>query len=258
MPSDISREAILQGLNTRFIGNNVLYYQSIPSTMDIAKQAAKEGASEGTIIVAEKQTKGKGRLGRTWINPQGVIALSVILRPTMDDLLRLTMVASLATSLAIEKATGLYTTIKWPNDVLIKGKKVSGILTQSALKKQYVDWAVIGIGINVNFDPNSYPEIAYSATSISNELGREFSELKILLHLLYEIETYYTSLLKGHPIHEEWQSRLETLGKHVRVKTEKDILEGLAESVDADGALLLRLENGILMCITAGDVTLHA
>lgn len=225
--------------------------------MDIAKKQAIKGASEGTIVVAEEQTKGKGRLGRYWINPKGVIALSIVLRPEMSTLLRLTMMASLATSRAIEKSTGLTTTIKWPNDVLINGKKVSGILTQSALRKQSVDWAVIGIGINANFDPSSYPEITETATSLSSEMGRDVSQLDLLLSVLHEIEECYFELNRGDPVHEKWQDRLETLGKTVRVKSGKHIMEGLAESVDKDGALMLRQDDGKLIQITAGDVTLR-
>jgi len=225
--------------------------------MDIARKAAREGASEGTIVVAEEQTAGRARLGRVWINPPGVIAVSVILHPEMSQLLRLTMVASLATSRSIEQATGLRSTIKWPNDVLINGKKVSGILTESALRGQSVDWAIIGIGINVNFDPEAYPEIANIATSLSAEMGREVSQLNVLLHLLSEIELLYLALRRGEPIDEEWRCKLETLGKVVQVKTGTQVEKGYAEGVDNDGALLLRRSDGSLARIIAGEVTLH-
>lgn len=257
MGSDLSRDAILQRLTTQFVGRNLLYYPITSSTMDVAKKAAREGASEGTTVVAEEQTEGRARLGRSWINPRGVIAISIILRPEMSQLLRLTMVASLATSRAIERATGLKSTIKWPNDVLINSKKVSGILTESALRGQSVDWAVIGIGINVNFDPKAFPEIAGIATSLSNELGREVSQLDVLLSLLREIELFYLALRRGEPIHEEWRSCLETLGKVVQVKSGNDVEEGYAESVDSDGSLLLRRPDGSLARFITGEVTLR-
>jgi BirA family biotin operon repressor/biotin-[acetyl-CoA-carboxylase] ligase len=167
------------------------------------------------------------------------------------------MVAALATSRCIEKATGLKTTIKWPNDVLVKGKKISGILTESALRGQSVDWAVIGIGINVNFDPKAYPEIADIATSLSVELGKEVSQLEVLLHLLNEVEFFYLALRRDEPVHEEWRSKLETLGKVVQVKTGTDVEKGYAESVDEDGALMLRRSDGTLVRIVAGEVTLR-
>jgi len=254
--SNLSRDAILQRLKTKFVGRNLLYYPSVTSTMDVARKAANEGASEGTTVVAEEQTKGRARMGRAWINPRGVIAVSIILRPEMRQLLRLTMVASLATSHCIEQATGLETTIKWPNDVLVKGKKVSGILTESALRGQSVDWAIIGIGINANFDPKAYPELANIATSLSLELGREVSQLDIVLHLLHEMELYYLALRSDEPIHEEWQNRLETLGKTIKVKSGEGMEEGYAESVDSDGTLLLRRSDGTLVRFVTGEVTL--
>jgi BirA family biotin operon repressor/biotin-[acetyl-CoA-carboxylase] ligase len=175
----------------------------------------------------------------------------------MSQLLRLTMVASLATSRAIERATGLKSTIKWPNDVLINSKKVSGILTESALRGQSVDWAVIGIGINVNFDPKAFPEIADIATSLSNELSKEVSQLDVLLSLLREIELFYLALRRGEPIHEEWRSCLETLGRMVQVKSGNDVEEGYAESVDSDGSLLLRRPDGSLARFITGEVSLR-
>ncbi len=255
--SDISPEAVSRRLTTRFVGRNFFYYPSVTTTMDVARKAAKEGASEGTVIVAEEQTDGKARLGRTWINPPGVVAVSVILRPEMSQLIRLTMVAALATSRCIEKATGLNTTIKWPNDILIRGRKVSGILSESTLRGQSVDWAVIGIGINVNFDPKDYPEIADIATSLSVELDKEVSRLEVLLHLLNEVEFFYLALRRGEPVHEEWRSKLETLGKVAQVKAGNDIEKGYAESVDEDGALMLRRPDGTLARIVAGEITLR-
>jgi len=257
MGSDISKDAVLQGLTTRFIGRNLAYYTTVSSTQDMAREAAKKGAPEGTTIIAEEQTQGKARLGRTWVNPPGVMATSVILHPEMSRLLRLTMVASLATSRCIEKATGLTTAIKWPNDVLINGKKVSGILCESALRGQSVDWAIMGIGINVNFDPRAFPEIADTATSLSSELGQDVSQLKVLLNLLHEIEQLYLALWEGEPIHVEWGSRLETLGKQVEVTSGTHVEAGYAESVDSDGTLLLRRPDGTLVPIIAGEVTLR-
>lgn len=255
--SDISPETVSQRLSTRFVGRNFLYYPSVTSTMDVARKVAGEGAEEGTVIVADEQTVGRARLGRTWINPPGVLAVSIILRPEMSQLIRLSMIASLATSRCIEKATGLKTAIKWPNDVLVNGKKISGILLESALRGQSVDWAVVGIGINVNFDPKTYPEIADIATSLCVELGKEVSQLSILIHLLEEIERLYLALREGVPVYQEWRSKLETLGKVVNVKTGTDIERGLAESVDEDGALMLRRSDGTATRILAGEVTLR-
>lgn len=225
--------------------------------MDVARKFAKEGVKEGTVVVAEEQTVGRARLGRAWINPPGVLAASIILHPEMSQLIRLSMIGSLATSRCIEKATGLSTTIKWPNDVLVRRKKISGILLESALRGQSVDWAVIGIGINVNFDPKNYAEIADIATSLSVELGKEISPLNVLIHLLTETEQLYLALRKGEPVYQEWRAKLETLGKEVQVKTGTEVEKGLAESVDEDGALMLRRSDGNLIRIVAGEVTLR-
>lgn len=255
--SDISPEAVRRRLTTEFVGRNFLYFPSVTSTMDVARQAAREGAEEGTVIVAEEQTVGRARLGRAWINPPGVLATSIILRPQTGQLIRLSMIGSLATSRCIEKSTGLETTIKWPNDVLVKGKKISGILLESVLRGQSADWAVIGIGINVNFDPKNYPEIADIATSLSVELCKHVSPLDVLVHLLTETEQLYLALRRGEPVCRVWRDKLETLGKMVHVKTGEDVEKGYAESVDDDGALMLRRLDGSLVRIVAGEVTLR-
>lgn len=256
MNSDISPASILQNLTTSIIGQHIRYYHTIPSTMDTAKKAARQGAAEGTIVIAEEQTAGRGRLGRSWLSPRGGIALSIILRPNLRQLPRLIMVASLAASHSIEQVSGLKTDIKWPNDVLIRGKKACGILVESAIRGQTVDWAIVGIGINVNLDPADFPEIAAIATSLSAELGRNVSRLDILRTLLSEMELLYLALRRGEPIHEEWRSHLETLGKMVRVSSGGLVEEGRAESVDEDGSLLLRRSDGSLAVLTTGEVTL--
>jgi BirA family biotin operon repressor/biotin-[acetyl-CoA-carboxylase] ligase len=257
MGSDLSREAILRGLTTRLIGQNTSYYPTVSSTMDVAREAAVRGAAEGTVIVAEEQTGGRGRLGRSWINPPGVVAVSVILRPAMSQLLRIGMVAALATSRCVDATTGLKSVIKWPNDVLLGGKKVSGILMESSLRGQSVDWVIVGIGLNVNLDPGRFPEIADTATSIAAELGHEVSHLAILLRLLDEFERLYLALRDGQPVYEEWRDRLETLGKTVTVTHGGHVEVGCAESVDANGSLLLRRPDGSIVAIVAGDVTLR-
>ncbi len=257
MSETLSRDSIVRRLNTRIVGREVLHFSSVTSTMDVARKAATEGAIEGTVVVADEQTQGRARLDRNWINPPGVLATSVILRPKMDSLLRLTMMASLATAHCVESVAGLETSIKWPNDVLVRGKKVSGILTQSALRRQSVRWAIIGIGINVDFDPASYPEIADTATSLRIEAGRPVSQLDVAVTLIGELDRLYLALKRGEPVHDDWRDRLETIGRFVTVTSGRAVEEGRAESVDSDGALVLRRGDGSLVHITAGDVTLR-
>jgi BirA family biotin operon repressor/biotin-[acetyl-CoA-carboxylase] ligase len=254
--NDISPASILNELNTQFVGRQILYYPAIPSTMNEAKRAARGGAVEGTVIIADQQTAGRGRLGRAWLSPRGNIALSLIIRPSLEQLPRLNMVASLAIVHSIENVTGLKAEIKWPNDILIGGKKVCGILIESALRGGSVDWAIIGIGINIDLAASSRSEFA--ATSLCHELGHEISRLELLKCLLGELERFYLALRRGEPIHEEWRKRLVTLGKTVRLKSAGVVEEGYAEAVDEDGYLLLRRPDGDLIRIAAGEATLQA
>ena len=161
----------------------------------------------------------------------------------------------------IEIVTGLKPEIKWPNDVLIREKKVCGILIESDVRAEIVNYAIIGIGINVNLDVAAFPEIQATATSLSHELGKEVSRLSLVRQLLKEIESYYLlASSSGDTVYKHWQQRLITLGKKVRAAsaTGETVLEGIAESVDQDGSLWLRLEDGSLSRVIAGDVTLNA
>ncbi|MDO8490977.1 MAG: biotin--[acetyl-CoA-carboxylase] ligase [Dehalococcoidia bacterium] len=250
---------LIEGLNTRFIGHNIFHYPTIPSTQDVAMQAARAGAFEGAVVTADEQTSGRGRLQRSWLSPKdGSLSVSVILRPSARELARLFMVAALAAARSIEKATGLQTELKWPNDVLIDKRKVCGILIENELRGSAVSWAVVGIGININLDTSEHPEIAGMATSLSAETGRRVSRSEMLKCLLEELEAVYLASRGGAPVHQEWRARLVTLGTRVRANTGDSIETGCAESVDEDGALLLRRDDGSLVRIVAGDVTLRA
>lgn len=254
---NLSAAAITDNLGTSFIGQKIIYYPRLKSTMDIARREAQKGAGEGTVVVAGEQTAGRGRIKRVWLSPRGSIALSIILYPDLRYLSSLIMVASLGVVHTIEKVTGLKSQIKWPNDVLIKGKKVCGILIESGLKGKRLDYAIIGIGINVNLRLSDFPEISSLATSLSQELGREVSRLDIIRCLLAEIEELYLALPSGDSVYQQWRDSLVTLGKRVKVSSGETNYEGVAESVASDGRLLLRQADGSLTKIVAGDVTLR-
>jgi len=253
----ISPELVKSGLETRFIGQRVIHFLKCGSTMEAAKQEAKRKAAEGTVVTAEEQTAGKGRAKRVWLSPRGSIALSVVLYPDISQLPYLIMMASLAAARSIEVVAGLKTQLKWPNDVLIRGKKVCGILIENELRGDKVAWAVIGVGINVNIKMADFPEIAATATSLYDELGKELPRVEIIRCLLVEMEKHYLSLRHGEHIYQEWRRRLITLGKSVRVTAGGNVLEGMAEDVSRDGSLLLRHSDGRLSHIVAGDVTLR-
>lgn len=254
---NLSSDVITTGLETRFVGQKVIYYPSLPSTMDVARQEARRGAPEGTMVLADKQTAGRGRLNRAWLSPEGSLALSVILYPGLASLPSLIMLASLAVVHAIEQTTGLKAAIKWPNDVLINGRKVCGILIESNVQGNKVNYAIIGIGININLRLADFAEIRPIATSLSDELGREVSRLDVVRCLLVEIERLYLELSRGESIYEEWRDRLLTLGRRVRATSGDTVYEGIAESVARDGSLRLRGSDGSLTAIVAGDVTLR-
>jgi BirA family biotin operon repressor/biotin-[acetyl-CoA-carboxylase] ligase len=254
---NLNPTSITKGLTTRFMGQNVLYYHSVTSTNDIARQQALQKAPEGTAVIADQQTTGRGRLKRAWVSPQGNIAVTVVLYPARKNLHYLTMLASLAVLHSIENTTGLECQLKWPNDVLIKNKKVCGILLESQAEADSVDYANIGIGINVNMKLADYPEIASIATSLADELGREVSRLEMIRNLFIEMEKLYLRLQAGESLLTEWRDNLITLGKNVRVRSNEDVFEGIAEAVADEGSLLLRCPDGSLMKFMAGDVTLR-
>ncbi len=257
MKHNLSFEAIAQSLTARLIGQRVIYYPSVASTNEIAEIEARRGAIEGTVIIAEEQTAGKGRLKRAWLSPRGSLALSVILYPALEQLPSIIMVASLAVARSIKAVTGLEAEIKWPNDILLNGRKVCGILVESGVRGETVDYAIIGIGVNVNLRVSDFPEILPTATSLSKELGREVSLLGLVTKLLVEIERLYLALLGRGSIYEAWRDSLVTLGREVHVVSGKASYSGIAESVARDGSLLIRRPDNSLSRIVAGDVTLN-
>lgn len=253
----LSVSAIKEGLETRFIGQKILYYPRLTSTMEAARREARKGVSEGTVIIAGEQTRGRGRLKRAWFSPGGNIALSLILYPDISGLPYLIMIASLAAAYGIESVTGLKTQIKWPNDILIGFKKVAGILIENEVKGDKVGYAIVGIGINTALRPVDFAEIATIATSLEDELGEKVSREEIIKNLLIDFERLYLQLPEGEGIIKLWRDKLATLGEKVTVRWGEDTLEGVAESVDESGALLLRLADSTLTRVVAGDVTLR-
>ena len=254
---ELSPENLILNLNTCFVGRHIIHYPSLPSTMEVARGAGWQGAVEGTVVIVEEQTAGRGRLQRSWISPRGGIALSIILRPSVQHLPQMIMLASLAVTNAIESVTGLQIGIKWPNDVLIGGKKVCGILIENQMRGSNLEFTVVGIGINVNMDPSVYPEIADIATSLSAELGQPVSRNELVRKLMVEVEKLYLDIKSGQSLHQRWRERMVILGRGVKVFEEGKVEQGVAEDVDVDGSLLLRRSDGSLTRIIAGDVTLR-
>jgi BirA family biotin operon repressor/biotin-[acetyl-CoA-carboxylase] ligase len=257
----LTAERILAGLETAFVGRNVAYWPEIESTNARARSLAEGGAPEGTLVITDYQTAGRGRLGRLWVAPAGSsLLLSLIFRPEVApaQVQRLTMICGLAAVDAIESETGLKAGLKWPNDILVGGAKAGGILTEIGLRGDRVEYAVVGIGLNVNLDPGQLPRnLLMEATSLAHVLGEPVQRLPLLRALLQAVEARYLALQAGYSPHGEWAERLVTLGQAVTVALGDGVVQGVAEGVDADGGLLVRSADGCLRRVLAGDVTLR-
>ncbi len=266
---DIPR--IQSALNTCTFGRHLVILPRTGSTNDVAKQLARQGAPEGAVILADEQTAGRGRLGRRWVAPPGTCLLcSIVFRtdllPTQAQWL--TMLCALAASDAVAQVAGLDVSLKWPNDLIIPSssslsrtgtlgwRKLAGVLTETEVDGDKLGFVVVGIGINVNVEQNVLPTLAPDATSILAETGRRTDRTTLLVTLLEGVETRHAKLQTGQSPYAEWSRRLATLGQEVQVSTASGSLTGVAESVDKDGALLLRSPNGKLSRLVAGDVTL--
>jgi BirA family biotin operon repressor/biotin-[acetyl-CoA-carboxylase] ligase len=243
-----------RNLKTRYIGRELQYLAVTTSTMDEARKLAEQGAPEGTAIIAGRQVAGRGRMGRSWLSPEGGLATSIILRPPLKNVRLLPAIASVAVFRTIGRM-GIRASIKWPNDVLVSGKKICGILIENMFDAGQLLHSVVGIGINVNFDTTLYPEIAGIATSLSVELRKEISMPEVVLNLYSDLERLYDQIGKPDVILGEWVNAMVTIGRRVTVNTGSCTLEGIAEAVNKEGNLLLRLDDGSELEIVAGDVS---
>ena len=227
------------------------YFSEIGSTMDVARELAKRGAREGTIVIAEAQTCGRGRLSREWLSPKGGIYFTLILRPRISPVYapRVNLMAAVAVAATIRKLFGLKAEVKWPNDVLIVGKKVCGILAEMDAEMDVVNFVNVGIGINAN---NSIPKFEKTATSLKDALGKEISRKEFLRALLAEIERWQALLMEADLL-EEWKKLSVTLNRHVRIVAPGEVIAGCAVDIDTTGALVIREKNGSLKKAMAGD-----
>lgn len=246
---------IKDDLRTKIFGCEVISFIQTSSTNDVAMKLAEKGTKEGTLIVAENQTKGKGCRERKWICPMGTsILASLILRPQIEvkKVGILTLLSAVSIAKAIHKLTNLKVLIKWPNDIIINGKKVCGILTETRLDRNKLNFAVIGMGINVNIHKNQMPkEIEEIATSLSIELGKDISRITLLQEILRQLEERYIRLKDGdfEKLIEEWITLSNTLGCDVEVNLQDRVFRGHILDIDEDGALVVELCNGSIQRI---------
>lgn len=238
---------------------SVRRFRELTSTNDVLKKLAEEGAPEGTVIVAQTQTRGRGRMDRTWISPRGNLYMSVLLRPDFPakDMLKLTLLSACAAADAIEKTTALKPTLKWPNDILIRGKKVCGILCEGSFAKNALQYLIIGIGVNVNTHPKAYGNaFLIEPAALADECGKKLPLRLLEQTLLSSFLSHYRDAKKRglFTALEKWSARPSTLHKEVRVKTSLREITGKAVDLDANGFLIVQAKDGKKVRIMEGDV----
>jgi BirA family biotin operon repressor/biotin-[acetyl-CoA-carboxylase] ligase len=256
LPDRLFAFEVTDGLHTKSIGKKVYYFESLASTMNEAMELGIKGAPEGSLVLAESQTRGRGRLGRRWFSPRykGIYS-SLILRPKIppQQASVLTLLSAVSICEAIKEVTGIDAQIKWPNDILVASKKLGGILTEINAEMDEVNFVIIGIGLNVN---NEKKDLINTATSLKEYKKEKINRLQLLQELLRRIEENYTlfQAKSAQPIIEKWLCYNVTLGKRVKVHSHKECIEGEAVDIDTDGGLLIREDSGLTKKVMAGDV----
>jgi BirA family transcriptional regulator, biotin operon repressor / biotin---[acetyl-CoA-carboxylase] ligase len=248
---------------TKVIGRDVRVFEETTSTNDVVEKLARDGVKEGAVVFAESQTKGRGRLGRKWMSPvRKGLWFSILLRPALrpQQATQLTVAGATALWRAIESQTALRPEIKWPNDILVRGKKVAGILTELNAELDRVKHVILGIGVDVNQSAAEFPsELRKSATSLRIETGRLISRPELAVAILRELDHDYSRVSAGRfaATADEWEEHCTTIGRDVAIRVGDRQIRGRAESLGEDGALLLRTDHGHLERISGGDVTLE-
>ena len=244
-------------LDTKIIGKKILFFEEVDSTNNKAKQIALE-ENEGTVVISEMQTSGRGRRGREWYSPKGGIYVTFILKPNVspEKASQLTLVSSLALVETLNAINNnLNAKIKWPNDVLVSGKKISGILTELSSDMEKINYIVVGVGINLNTEKEILPE---NGTSLKIEMKEEVSIKLFLKSFLEHYDLIYQEYLNGgiDQIIERWKNNSDTLGKKVKIIGINETFEGLAKDIDENGALILETKEKEIK-VYSGDVSLR-
>ena len=262
-PDVVTEAEILSRLHTAWAGHPTVFLEKTDSTNNEAKRRAEAGAAHGTLVVAELQEAGKGRRGRCWTSPGGTgIWMTLLLKPDFSpsQASMLTLVAAMAVADGIGRATGLDAGIKWPNDLVIGGKKVCGILTEMSAEPDYINHVVIGIGINANIE--EFPEeLSGRATSLFLESGKRVFRAEVIARVWEAFEKYYEEFLKTadlSPLKEVYESRLLNMGQVVCVLDPKGEWKGIARGIDENGRLLVEPENGKrIKTVDSGEVSVR-
>lgn len=254
-PDILRSEEITKNLKTRLIGKKVLFFKKITSTNLYAKQLVKDYIQEGTIVVADVQTHGLGRKNRFWHSPAGGLWFSVVLYPHIptDKGMLITMASSVSVAQAFKEITGLNPEVKWPNDLLLNGKKVCGILTEIDADINKINYIIVGIGINVNNDIDE--ELKEIAISLKQEVGSKISRVKLLRSILQHLDSNYNKLIFGEfeSIRDAWLSYSSIIGRKIQVEDEKNVTKGVVIDIDDGGYIILKTDSGMIRIIS-GDV----
>ena len=260
VPDALRQDDIKRGLKAKIIGRDIVLLPETVSTNTVAMEMAANGAREGTVVIAEEQTGGKGRLGRKWISPKGNLYLSVVLRPAipMHKAPLITLMGAVAIASAIREQCGIKAGIKWPNDILISGKKAAGLLTEMSAEQDRIRHIVIGIGVDVNMPLEELPiDLRGVTTTLAAETGRMVDRSALLRRIMMELDHWYQVFLKQDAgVIKEWNRFNVTVGKRVVVAGAGEPMEGLAQGIDEEGRLLVRRDDGRTRTVAAGDVTI--
>lgn len=262
VPDVMSRTELESGMPTKWAGRSLAFFEETDSTNIQARRLGEQGAVHGTLAVAEAQTSGRGRRGKTWVSPRGSsVFMSILLRPPLhpSKASMLTLVAALAVSEGIEAVTKQRCLIKWPNDLVLGGKKVCGILTEMQAEMEEIRYVVVGMGINVNL--KSFPEeVSQVATSLYLESGCMVSRNQLIWASMEAFERYYHEFMTTHDMSsliQTYESRLANRDKHVKVLAAKDGFQGICLGIDNKGELLVRTEDGQIRSVMSGEVSVR-
>jgi BirA family transcriptional regulator, biotin operon repressor / biotin---[acetyl-CoA-carboxylase] ligase len=251
IPDRLYPAEVHRGLQTELLGKRIVHLNTTGSTNTVARQMAERGVLEGTVVIAENQSRGKGRLGRKWVTDPGGAWMSIVLKPGIDPMhaAGITLLAAVSVTKALRGA-GLEAVIKWPNDVIVNGKKICGILTEMSAETDAVNFIILGIGVNVN---NDVP--LETATTMKAELGHDVDRVKFVQSLLETLEEDYIKFKEEGftPILWSWRRYSDTLGRPVEVTYQNEIIRGVARDVDEDGSLLVKTADGSIRKIVSGD-----
>ncbi len=241
------------GINTSVIASDIRYYATLESTMDEVHSLAKDGVPEGLIVIAENQRAGRGRRGNVWVSESGNLLFSILLRPKPENVFLLQPLIAISLRKGIIEATGIDLELKWPNDLMVGGCKVGGILMESELRDTTLEYVVVGIGLNLGL--SQIPQnLDYQVSDLNSFSAGQIDRSILLKSIIEAIDFHYNHIDNGTVIVDEWRNQLNIIGKYISVRWLDNVESGEVLYVDDEGAIGLRLSDGRIKTITTGDI----